>query len=424
LTAAAAVSENAALDKFLASVQQYIDVDAVTGQPIVKYLKDEIIVKIKRDLIGKDAFVICLEQFEAAHGEWIGNNNCGFSFKRSVFPRSNMPVQHVDKLLDVPLSDLVAGPQPRIKNNDEKKQQITNSIIERVRQGYPPFTDRLKTRPSKMFPGKHEVIDGHTRVAIVAAFVGELATHFATVPIIEREMSDSEAWQIAYIANDGRDSFCDFDKGQWLMSMLQKFSDIYPDQVTLAEKIGEGYKRVNNLISFYEKTKSELAKLSDISVSRQREIKELPQSIAENALKAPEEIRGELLQAFVENKVTQKESREIGNRVNQKIQQLGTAPKAALTEVKIERANEEEALKARQAEAADRLRLEDAKVAKLAKYFPAGMVKVIVDKAGWVGEAKATQDLRGSLELEFWSKLTAEQQASFGNEFLAAKKAS
>lgn len=406
------------IEKFLESaVKQYIEVD-VNGKPNITYTKSEVIVKIKKDLLRKsDEFVNCMNLFtQNVKGEWMGYNNCAFSIKRSL------PEQPAERLLDVPLSDLVVGPQPRLYRSEESKQRLLRSIKDRLDRGYPPFTDRFKTRPSRNLPGKHEMIDGYGRWDIA------LILDLASVPIIEREISEAEAWEIAYIANEDRDEFSDFERGKYFKDMLTRFPQDYPTQQALADMLGENRARIVNLISAYEKVREEQKNIPSESVRRRTE--ELPQSVVEVVFRAPESIRTQVLTDVATGNQTRQEVRDDMASLNEKVE-AGVSPEQALEEVKTERASIEEAIeetmeeakeeakstkvssdivwKSLQDDAAEKVKIEEAKFTKLTKLYPVSMVEAAVRCNRWLGETQITAILKSKTEV-LWNRLTPEEQ--------------
>ena len=388
------MSQVGVFEKFLGSVMQFVDCDVVSGKPIVTYTKTEIIVKVKPTVLRQvDNFQKCVQAFDSVGGEWMGLTNCSFSIKRVL------PSVPVEVLLEVPVSDLVAGAQPRLSRNEETKQTIIRNIHERQSRGLTPFTDRLKTRPSSQFLGKHEVVDGYGRWQIA------LALGISMVPIIEREMSDSEAWEVAYIAND-RDDLSDFERGRCFSDMLRQFPEDYPTQQSLADKLGVGRSRMAYLMAYYQKILLEKPNLPEEIVNR---ITNKPESIIRPALSAPAEIKKEVLTEFANTDFSQREAKTFMADIKEKVV-AGTEPKQALEEVRSKRVSNEEALAGMQEDAAKDLKVEELKVAKLSKFYPGEMVSAAIAAQGWLSESKTVEVLAKGVA-SMWCRLTPEEQA-------------
>ena len=188
-----------------------------------------------------DEFQKCVRRFAEIGGQWLGYANCAFSIKQKLAGVGEV-------LREVPVADLVYGPQPRLYRSEESKQRNINIAKDRIAQGFGPFINRILTRPSRQFPGKHEVIDGYGRWEVA------LVLELSTVPIIEREISDLEAWTAAYLSNDAREDFCDFERGKYYLEMLQRFGLTYRQ---LAERLKVSFTRIGELVLNYERVREE-----------------------------------------------------------------------------------------------------------------------------------------------------------------------
>ncbi|MGD0451462.1 MAG: hypothetical protein ABSA79_10475 [Candidatus Bathyarchaeia archaeon] len=378
-------------ERFLEMAKPFLEVDA-NGKPKITKTATGPMVTLREDILtNRDAFAKILELFSQVDGEWINSNHFAF-----IIRQSSLKKEH---LLDVSLSDLVEGPQPRLYRSGESKQRLVSSVKGRLAKGYPPFTDRLKTRPSKSFPGKHEVVDGYGRWDIA------LVLDLPSVPLIEREMTDSEAYEISYIANEDRDEFTDFERGKYFKDMLKRFPNEYPSIRILAEKLGENYSRIGQLTSFYDKLCLEEKNLLSEVFTR---VNEKPESVLRPAFRAPKTIVSQVLTKIIEEDLTRRKGELYVTDLNSKVA-AGVSPEKALEEVNFERVSNEEALKNLQAQTAEEVKAEEAKVTKLKKLYPADIVDDVIRVGGWFGPAKTIQVLKG-LVGDFWKTLSEEEK--------------
>jgi hypothetical protein len=116
----------------------------------------------------------------------------------------------------------------------------------------------------------------------------------------------------------------------------------------------------------------------------------------------------QVLTKIIEEDLTRRKGELYVTDLNSKVA-AGVSPEKALEEVNFERVSNEEALKNLQAQTAEEVKAEEAKVTKLKKLYPADIVDDVIRVGGWFGPAKTIQVLKG-LVGDFWKTLSEEEK--------------
>lgn len=145
-----------------------------------------------------------------------------------------------EKLEDIPLQDLIPGPNPRIKMEVLTLKELYEDIKENgLRQ-------RLEVRPSKKVKGKYEIIDGNRRKKVLEML------GWGTAPCRIKDMTDQEAYEAAFSINYQRDELTSLEQGRWFKIMMETFPETYPTQEALAKRVGVNQSTVTRHIAYYE----------------------------------------------------------------------------------------------------------------------------------------------------------------------------
>jgi ParB/RepB/Spo0J family partition protein len=157
-----------------------------------------------------------------------------------IFPPEVVKQKTPETLANIPLQDLIPGPNPRLSMDKLTLQDLYNDIAENgMRQ-------RIDVRPSPHVKGKYEIIDGNRRKKVVEML------GWGTAPCRIKEMTDQEAYETAFTVNNNRRSLSDDEKGRWFKIMLEKFPDVYPNQRELAKRVALDQSTISRLINDYE----------------------------------------------------------------------------------------------------------------------------------------------------------------------------
>lgn len=144
-----------------------------------------------------------------------------------------------EQFAELLLTDLVTGPQPRTTvDNLSLGVLMTDMQANGMKQ-------RIVVRPSPHLKGKYEVLDGNRRKRVAESL------HWLTVKVIVRNLSDVEAYEYAFTANNNRKELSDLEVGRWLYILKEKFPDRYPTQEMLAKCAGLKQPTVSRLLNFY-----------------------------------------------------------------------------------------------------------------------------------------------------------------------------
>ena len=159
-----------------------------------------------------------------------------------------------DQFAELPLSDLVYGPCPRIalsyQSIDEMLAHIMdNKLIPDLKKNGMKLPIVVRPYQSPYLQNKYEVLDGNRRKQ--AAEV--LKWH--TIKVVIKTLSDAEAYEFALMADNKRKELSEYELGRWLYILLVKFPMRYPTHDKLAECLDLKQPTVSQLIKFYiEKT--------------------------------------------------------------------------------------------------------------------------------------------------------------------------
>ncbi len=136
------------------------------------------------------------------------------------------------KIKYLPMDSLIPNPyQPRRVFSEESLQDLANSILENG------VIQPLIVRPVDQ--GRFEIVAGERRwrAATIAGY--------STVPVIVRNLSDSESLEIALIENLQRENLNPLDTAEAYDTLIRKFS--YTHEV-LAKRIGKDRTNITNFL--------------------------------------------------------------------------------------------------------------------------------------------------------------------------------
>ena len=194
---------------------------------------------------------------------------------------------------DIELKDFVAGPNPRLQIDEASVEDLFADIRDNG------MRERIKVRPSKSFEGKFEVVDGNRRVK-VATLLG-----WATIRAVVVELSDLEAYEVAFTVNNNRNGFTPEEKGRYFKLLMEKFPEAYPTQEAVGKRLAITQQRVGQLIQHFE----------DMEQNRKNNITTAVVTYTERATraihKAPEEAKPVIAQAIASGKLTAEKAEEV-----------------------------------------------------------------------------------------------------------------
>jgi ParB/RepB/Spo0J family partition protein len=155
-----------------------------------------------------------------------------------------------ERLADLLLTDLVPGPNPRLNIDTVGLQELYADMLKNGQKQI------IEVRPSPLFPGKYEIIDGNRRKR-VAEMLG-----WPILRAVIKDMTDLEAYENAFIINNDRQELSAFEKGRWFKILMDKWPEEYPTQLTVAKKFGwHTSSSVCRDIQFYEEEQTRLDKI-------------------------------------------------------------------------------------------------------------------------------------------------------------------
>ena len=131
-----------------------------------------------------------------------------------------------DQLAEMPLTDLVAGPNPRTFVDHVSLGELMADVQANG------MKKPIEVRPSPHVSGKYEVLDGDRRKRVAEAL------HWLSVKVVIKTMTDAEAYQYAFTANNNRKELSEYDVGRWLFILKEKFPERYPTEEILAKGAG------------------------------------------------------------------------------------------------------------------------------------------------------------------------------------------
>jgi ParB family chromosome partitioning protein len=194
---------------------------------------------------------------------------------------------------DIDLKDFVAGPNPRLQIDEASVEDLFADIRDNG------MRERIKVRPSKSFEGKFEVVDGNRRVK-VATLLG-----WATIRAVVVELSDLEAYEVAFTVNNNRNGFTPEEKGRYFKLLMEKFPEAYPTQEAVGKRLAITQQRVGQLIQHFE----------DMEQNRKNNITTAVVMYTERATraihKAPKEAKPAIAQAIASGKLTAEKAEKV-----------------------------------------------------------------------------------------------------------------
>ena len=206
-----------------------------------------------------------------AMGKKLEKLGATYSPTTNTFLLSQIPKKEQrdpERLADLLLTDLVPGPNPRLNIDTVGLQELYADMLKNGQK------QRLEVRPSPLFPGKYEIIDGNRRKR-VAEMLG-----WPIIKAVIRDMTDQEAYENAFIINNDRQELSAFEKGRWFKILMDKWPEEYPTQLSLAKRFGyHTHAPISRDIKYYEE---EQARLDALKPKPKEEIK-----AAENTAQTP-----------------------------------------------------------------------------------------------------------------------------------------
>jgi ParB/RepB/Spo0J family partition protein len=155
-----------------------------------------------------------------------------------------------ERLADLLLTDLVPGPNPRLNIDTVGLQELYADMLKNGQK------QRIEVRPSPLFPGKYEIIDGNRRKR-VAEMLG-----WSILRADIKDMTDLEAYENAFIINNDRQELSAFEKGRWFKILMDKWPEEYPTQLAIAKKFGyHTSSPISKDIKYYEDEQARLDKI-------------------------------------------------------------------------------------------------------------------------------------------------------------------
>lgn len=140
----------------------------------------------------------------------------------------------VEGLLSVPLSQVVAGRyQPRQHFDEEHIAELAKSIKSNG------VMQPIIVRSSKEFAGKFEIIAGERR------YRASEKAGLKEVPVILRDLSDTQALELAIVENVQRQDLNPLEEAQGYQRLMEEFSYT---QEKLAKSVGKSRSHIANLI--------------------------------------------------------------------------------------------------------------------------------------------------------------------------------
>ena len=197
-----------------------------------------------------------------AMGKKLEKLGATYSPTTNTFLLSQIPKKEQrdpERLADLLLTDLVPGPNPRLNIDTVGLQELYADMLKNGQK------QRLEVRPSPLFPGKYEIIDGNRRKR-VAEMLG-----WPIIKAVIRDMTDQEAYENAFIINNDRQELSAFEKGRWFKILMEKWPEEYPTQLSLAKRFGyHTHAPISSAINYYEE---EQARLDTLKPKPKEEIK-------------------------------------------------------------------------------------------------------------------------------------------------------
>ena len=185
-----------------------------------------------------------------AMGKKLEKLGATYSPTTNTFLLSQIPKKEQrdpERLADLLLTDLVPGPNPRLNIDTVGLQELYADMLKNGQK------QRLEVRPSPLFPGKYEIIDGNRRKR-VAEMLG-----WPIIKAVIRDMTDQEAYENAFIINNDRQELSAFEKGRWFKILMDKWPEEYPTQLSLAKRFGyHTHAPISRDIKYYEEEQARL----------------------------------------------------------------------------------------------------------------------------------------------------------------------
>ncbi len=201
-------------------------------------------IKPKQDL-SPALLVLMIKKVEKLGGSYSPSTNT------LLLPQVSKKEQRdPERLADLLLTDLVPGPNPRLNIDTVGLQELYADMLKNGQK------QRIDVRPSPLFPGKYEIIDGNRRKR-VAEMLG-----WSILRAVIKDMTDLEAYETAFIINNDRQELSAFEKGRWFKILMDRWPEEYPTQLAVAKKFGwHTSASVSKDIIFYNEEQARLDSL-------------------------------------------------------------------------------------------------------------------------------------------------------------------
>jgi len=245
-----------------------------------------------------------------------------------MLPNELQEEKQVERLAELPLADLIGGPNPRLQIDNMTLIELGADIRENG------LKQRIEVRPSVAMPGKFEIVDGNRRKRVFE-MLGK-----TSIPAIIKDLSDQEAYETAFTVNNNRDGLSPLEQGRWFKILMEKFPVAYPSVRALAPRVGVSFQTVSRLIKDYEtgvklaqpKPKKKKVKLVAGSAEAEEETAEeekntmspigdmdLNESVIREIRRAPEAYQADLWKTALEEKLTAEQVRTRVERILEEI---------------------------------------------------------------------------------------------------------
>ena len=145
-----------------------------------------------------------------------------------------------ETLRNIPLSDLIEGPIPRLDVPFLEFCQLYEDMKQNGQR------ERIVVRPSSQISGKYEIVDGNKRHT-----VAKQLCWYEIKAIVKEKMTEQEAYETYFGINDNQSQFDRFDKGRFFTALMKKFPEVYSNPSTVAKKFCLSENQVIECINRY-----------------------------------------------------------------------------------------------------------------------------------------------------------------------------
>jgi ParB/RepB/Spo0J family partition protein len=150
-----------------------------------------------------------------------------------------------------------------------------------------------------------------------------------SVPILlYDQVTDAEAFEIQLIENYHRRDLTDYEQGRALKYALDRFKDVYPDQGTLAKRLGRTQQWVSLHIKAYETVEDLKKDTGTTRVVSDRELEVMSEYQLRELRSAPPEKRLEILEKLKTEPVAHPRRSPSARRIHAKVEHKHAKPTA------------------------------------------------------------------------------------------------